>query len=481
MIKKLISTVTFCALAIAAMAQKPHYVPGDGVYIVGIPADMSPTYEYPVMVTESYKATFKTTGAKLAAATAGEKSFNISSNIQEDGTLDLVRFLGTGTATNLVVRNFMGQAYSIGDYCPTKNWDTTYLVAAVKPWDDNTVYNLGVYDHWDCPVSYAEDEMITKQKMDKVRIDFGNPHEGLVCFGVNFNLVSESADLKTLAPALKVTLSAWDETRTMVVGQDVTALKAMNVAKVSETEDGKTIYSVYVSFRTPFILEQPFTIDVEGFSKLGVDAWIPRAVDTHNLYPTHTTYINGTTTQQVAAVDACVNIEGYFNYVGTWGWYDGKCEYGEVVGQGDYVQVYYDPSDPDWPGDFFMGDPTFPIECAFGIEDLVIEYLPDWITGIQVDQSQWAEYEALLIIMVADPMPQGMSGRYDKVVISTSDGASKYTIHIRQGDAQYPMGIKEHVVNIPAAGGAFDLSGRKVNNMKKGSLYIQNGKKFINK
>lgn len=465
-------------VASIAMAQKPHYLPGDGVYIVGLPADGNPTYPCPVMVAEAYQTTFKTTGAELASVYAG-KSYNISNRLQGDGTLDMISFMGCGAANNLLVRNYDGESYTIGDYAPVKTWDKSYLVAGYAPWDGKETYTLGVYDHWDCPVSNEADAMLTERRATGLSVDFGNPHEGLVCRGINFNLVSASTDMKSRVSALTVTVNIWNEDHTQLVRSEKTQLTSMSIQKVGELEDGKSLFSVYVDFSPALIIDRPFTVDVDGFDQLGVDAWIPRTVDTHGLYPSHTTYRLAGGTEKVASTDACINVEGYFNYVGSWGWYDGKCEYGECVSQGDYVQVYIDPSDPDWPGMYFTGDPTFPVECTFGASDLLLEERPDWVSQIQIDGSQWAEYGALLIIMQADAMPSGETGRYGKVVITTMDEASKYTIHIRQGNGSFPSSIDGVTVELPVEGGMFDLSGRKVVAPRSGQLYIKNGKKIM--
>lgn len=471
-------TILLCAVASHALAQKPHYLPGDGVYIVGLPADRSTTYDYPVMVAEAYQTTFLTTDAELASI-AADKSYNISNRLQADGTLDLISFMGCGAATNLTVRNYDGEAYTIGDYAPEKNWTTSYLVAAYAPWDGKQTYTLGVYDHWDCPVTYEADPMLTERQASALTVDFGNPHEGLVCQGVNFNLVSTDAELKGKVNVLSVRVDIWDDSRESILLTETLKVRSRGIQQVGTTDDGNYLYSVYEDFASPLIISHPFTVSIEGFDALEAEAWLPRAVDTHSLYPTHTTYHLEATDEQVTESDACVNIEGYFNYIGTWGWYDGKCEYGECVAQGDYVQVYIDPTDPDWPGMYFTGDPTFPVECAFGLSDLVLDEKPDWISDVQIDASQWEQYGALLIIMQADALPTGETGRYGKVIISTSDDASKYTIHIRQGNGTFPSSIHGPQIDIPALGGMFDLSGRILTQPRAGQIYIQDGKKNL--
>lgn len=478
--RQLLLTIISCVIAIDAIAQKPHYLPGEGVYIVGLPADKSKTYDCPVMVTEAYQATFNTTGAELASITA-DKSYNISNRLQADGTLDLKSFMGCGSTTKLIVRNYDGESYTIGDYAPVKTWSTSYLVAACAPWDGKSTYTLGVYDHWDCPVSNDADPMFTSRNATGLTVDFGNPHEGLVCSSVNFNLISESATLMLSTGGLTVKLTVFDEITKSVIQTEQVKVRQKDVRVVGTTDDGNTIYSVYVHFSYPLIIAHPFTVSIDGFGSLGTQVWIPRAVDTHDLYPTHTTYHLSTGDEQVAQSDACVNIDGYFNYVGTWGWPDGKCEYGECVAQGDYVQIYIDPSDPDWPGTYFTGDPTFPVECAFGMNDLVVEEKPDWISEVQIDGSHWQKYGALLIIMQAASLPNGETGRYGKVVITTKDDASKYTIHIRQGNGTFPNAIEGVSVDIPSGGGMFDLSGRAIAAPKSGQLYIKDGKKVLNR
>lgn len=467
-----------CAISSFAMAQKPHYLPGEGIYIVGIPANLNMEVDHPVMVTEAYQAKFQTTGAQLAAITTN-KPQNIGSLINEEGVLNLISFMGIGKADDLIVRNFEGESYMIGDYAPNKTWNKVTLVAAAPYWNGKSTCTLGVYDHWDCPVTYDADEMLTVNGMDAVTVDFGNPHEGLVCKGINFNLVSTKDNLHGVVDNMDVTISAWDKAHTTVINDQVMSLNDADITMVKDLGNGLFLHSVYVDFLG--LLDCTFDITISGFSTTESAVWLPRAIDTHNLYPTHTTYSNGSGKETVANADACINIEGYFNYIGSWGWYDGKSEYGEVVSAGDYVQVYIDPSDPDWNGEFFTGDPSFPIESTFGITDISLAEKPDWITEVQVDDSQWDEYEALLIIMTASALPVGETGRNGKVVVTTKDGASQYTIYIRQGDAPLPDGITAPVVTLPKEGGIFDLSGRSINEPQPGQIFIRNGKKYINK
>lgn len=482
--------MTICSVT-AMTAQKPYYLPGDGVYIVGIPANLSTTFDSPVLVTQAYQAKFKTFNADLAAATE-TKSYNLGKYFNEDNSeLNIIPFMGIGAVKNLVVRNFDGEPYTIGDNAPSKTWNDTYLVAGFAPWGGDDFYTLGVYDHWDCPLVYTADGMLSTGDIDAVTIDFGNPHEGLVCIGYNFNVVSPDADKASkIAENLKARLRIYDDAKTSTTAVYDHVVKSYEVSTVAANEDGLNIYAVEVYFDTPLIIDTPFDITINGFSAVG-NAWVPQAVDTHGIYPTHTAYAKSSgETTVVSTADAAVNIVGYFNYIGTWGWYDGKNERGEVVGQGDYVQVYYDPSDADWPGDFFMGEPSFPIESTFGAENITIEDRSEWITTVELDKSQWEEHGALLVIMQASALPQGTTGRIGKLVLITKDNASRYTITVRQGSAMFSDdtdGINAPEITIPAEGGQVSvpfsglmgIDGKRLTTLPEHGMYINNGRKYI--
>lgn len=479
----MIAAMLMIAITAAAQYTKPYYLPGEGTYLVGMPSNMQPVVTEPTMVTQAYQAKFTLHNADLASITAGTKTYNLASYIEEENTLlNLTRFMGVGETKSLKVRDFNFNAYEIGDNAPNKTWDAAHLIAAYPDYNGKRYLPLCVYDQWDCPISYGKDSHLGQGHADAIRVDFGNPHEGLVAKNINFPLVvAAGCDLSKL---LTVTLKIYNERGTEVVDEVSENFCLSTLTKVAEKPEGD-VYSVVMTLagsKMPgIILNTRFTVTISGFDQDGVDAWLPQAIDTHDIYPSHTEYLTNAIATTYPMTDAVVNIDGYFNYIGTWGWYDGKSERGEVVGTADLVQVYYDPTDPDWPGDYFKGEASFPVECTFGEKDITIDEMPDWINTIQTDPSQWEEHGAIQLILSADGLPEGETGRNGHVVFCTADGASRYTIYIRQGNAWFEdiTGIAAPVVSLPAAGGYFDLQGRRISHPVSGSLYIYNGKKII--
>lgn len=488
--KKIFISTLLAASFVGAMAQEEPlvYLPGDGIYIEGLPADMSSQPTAPAFVCEAYKAKFNTMGAELASITA-DKAYNVTKYINtENGELNLITWgFGVGSATNLTIRTYDGGKYSIGDLNPDgKRWTTSYIHSA-----DGVKRNLGVYNHWDCPVTYVADDKLATGMQDAVTVDFGNPHEGLVINNINFTLVTDRAEGVFL-----------DENAYLTVHLRTSKEKVFNIKKKdlkqvnTNSNDGLYYYTVNVSlvsggFGLPGmiggnagdVIAEPFKVMINGFQQEGVRAWLPRTVDHTGLFPTHTSYGYDNAVVD-ATTDVCINVNGYFNYIGMYGWYDGKVDRGEVVAGGDYVQVYYDPTDADWPGDYFMGEAAFGVESTFDEKKIQIESAPEWISTIALDNSQWVEYGALQLVMVAQPLPDGETGRKGMVTIITDDGASRFSVAIRQGNTMFDgteTGVNTIIVDIPSSGGIYDLQGRKVSNTNTKELLIKNGRKFISK
>lgn len=466
---------------IGAMAQSdmPMYYPGDGMYIVGIPGDMKPVATQPTIVVEAYQAKFDIRNTELASIKIADKTENITKYLDaEAGVLDFSKPMGIGAITSLKARDMEGNSYEFGQYNPNKQpGQTMMLAASCANLLGYKELPLGVYDHWDCPVSYAADPMLAEGTNDAVTVDFGNPKEGLVISGIDFPLVIGEGTDKS--KSLTVTLSIYDKEKTTVDRTIKSDVSLATLRKVGEKE-GNDVYRFTLTILPSQVLNSPFEITISGFSQQGVNAWIPRAVDTRGLYPSHTTY---SASGKVESSDVCINVNGYFNYIGAWGWWDGKVERGECYASGDLVQIYYDPTDEDWPGDYYMGEAAFPVECTFGSSDIIIQEAPDWITNISFDDSQWEDYESVQLILTGAALPKDMSGRKDKVIFSTADGASWFIIFIRQGNAVFDgseTGIENaRTIDLPAEGGMFDLNGRRITQPSTHYIYIKDGKKYI--
>lgn len=412
----------FAALTAAQADNLPFYLPADGVYCVGMPAEQTPVVAQPTMVAAAYDAKFTISNTLVAAVQAGGKSYSLQKYIHAD-TLDLSDFMGVGKATKLLVRDASGRSYQMGaagaqggDCVLWAAYNYTGIVGS-------RFLPLAMYDYWDCPLRYDQDVLLPES--DALTVHFSKPGEGLVLNAIDFTLVSDTTD-PLAGQSLTCTLSS--------AGTELESF-AIDASKIFAcgTKEGHNLYSVYCQFGER-VMTEAFDITVSGFSKSGVNAWLPRASLENELYvyPCHTTYANSAG-RPVA--DACVNVMGYYNYIGDWGIPHGKQERGEVITAGDYVQIYYDPSEEGYI-DRFQGEVTFPVECTFGQEDIITLSCPDWITT-GTDDSQWEEHEAIQLIMQAQALPEGETGRLGKVVFSTLDHASQYTILVIQGAAWF--------------------------------------------
>ena len=492
--KTTLSTIAIALSVLPTTAQttgetydKPYYLPCEGMYYVGLPGSLADAVDEPTIITQAYQAKFKIYNTDLAAIKAGAASYNLSKYISDEGDeLNIIPFMGVGNAADLVVRNYDNEAYKLGDNAPRKTWINTRLLAAHPRWRGRANYPLAVYDQWDCPITFDADDRLSTGKSNAVTVDFGNPHEGLVVSGVNFPLVV--APTSNMDSRLSVTLSVWNDDRTTLLHtytKDVT----LDLLDQVSNEGDNAVYDVECDFGVRnIVINTPFTVTVDGFAADNLQAWLPRAVDRIGIYPTHTSYDNASGEGDAAPAvdkssDVCINVDGYFNYLGTWGWYDGKSERGEVVGAADLVQIYYDPEDEDWPGDYFMGEAAFPVECTFGSGDITIYSMPDWINSISYDDSTWDEYGAVQISISADALPSDLTGRNGKVVLCTTDQASFYTIYLRQGSAWFDFteGVGS-VTTAPSAttdGPLYNMKGQRIAAPQKGQPYIRGGKTCI--
>lgn len=497
--KRILTLSLLAAATLAAQAQtegydKPYYLPGEGMYLVGLSTStLKPAVSEPTLVTQAYKAHLNLYNAEIASIKAGTKSYNLADHISDDGAdLDLVSFMGVGNAYDLTVRDFSGASYQLGDNSPNKKWFNTRILAAQPDWKGHHTLPLCRYDQWDCPITYDRDPLLGSDHFNTLRIDFGNPQEGLVATAVSFPLVC--APNFDATAELEVTINIYDEDDTSILEDYNGSIHIGRVPVASTLDDGTTIRNVNIPLPSSgVVINTPFEVIISGFAGDDLNVWLPRAIDHTGIYPTHTAYVDWFGEESIAPMadikansDAVVNVEGYFNYIGTWGWWDGKYERGEVVSAADLVQIYYDPADADWPGDYFMGEVGFPIECTFGADDITIYDMPSWINKISYDESQWEEYGCIQITMSAEALPSDLTGRNGKVVLCTRDRASFYTIYIRQGSAWFNMDDTEGI-DTPLAPEAQpldptlrDLQGRPIMVPRKGQPYIRGGKTFIN-
>lgn len=417
----LFSLLALCSTSLVATDVATWYEPCEAAYYVGLSAEQLSVVSKPTMVAAAYGAKFNSHNALVASGKAGNTSYSLQKYIESD-TLNLSNFMGVGALSKLLVRDASGHSYQLGSLMG--NTSDCQLWAAYNYEDmiGSRQLPIAMYNSWDCPVIYSEDETLAQS--GSVRVQFHNPGEGLVSNSIEFALLGEKLPASAILECL------------LTVGKNIYSIDITSDMLVPcGQKEGHDLYTVTLNYET-FQLDQAFTIEVKGFNQEGVHMWLPRTSDVQSLFTSHTTYGDGTPMNG----DACINLMGYYNYIGDWGIAHGKQERGEVVTAGDYVQVYYDPSEEGYI-DRFMGEVTFPVECTFGINDIYTKECPDWIeTGL--DDSQWEEYEAVQLIMMARELPEGVSGRLGKVVFSTLDDASQYTILVIQGNAWFEENVK---------------------------------------
>lgn len=464
------TSLIICGLAAVCMAfASPVFRPADGVYFVGNPVSGAPVVTCPTMVTGAYQARFLTNDALVASARVAGEMRSLATYLKND-TLNLRRFMGVGAIQSLTVRNAKAEKYELGDLSEHKTWTESRLWAA---YDYTTLIGsrylpLAVYNPWDCTILYDADPALSEQ--GELTQRFGFPGEGLVIQGIEFMLLSD----------IEQPLAEYELVLTLMVGND-SETHYLNSTMLTRLDDidGHHAFACRIETETQLPQEE-ISIRLSGFSTS--PAWLPRAVNTAGLYPySHTTY--GEQTMGELGGDVCINLIGYYNYLGDWGIPSGKQERGEVVNEGDLVQIYYSPDEEGYI-DRFMGEAAFPVECTFGMSDIALFGSPAWIES-SIDDSQWAEYEALQIIMQAEALPADVPGRLGKVVFTTRDLASQYTILVVQGNAWFDddpdtaLEQADAVTRIPAEGGFYDLLGRSLSAPIPGQPCIINGEKRI--
>ena len=108
------------------------------------------------------------------------------------------------------------------------------------------------------------------------------------------------------------------------------------------------------------------------------------------------------------------------------------------------------------------------------------EDVPEWVLSLNIDTSNYEDYNLNIIGATCEPLPAGVTGRYAELYIQGRGVKSADPIYVIQGDVEI-TGINTAKNDTKKADAAlYNLAGQKVNKDFKG-LVIKNGSKFINK
>ena len=133
---------------------------------------------------------------------------------------------------------------------------------------------------------------------------------------------------------------------------------------------------------------------------------------------------------------------------------------GDLVFDGPAIKVNDDWFDAN-------NEPNYTVTCD-----------ADWVKSITADTKTWAEYDIVVLKVVCDPLPEGVSGRKCELHVQGKTCKSTYPIEVLQGDAE--AGINGVTVNVARDGKTYNIGGQRVADDTKG-LVIRNGKKYLNK
>lgn len=147
-----------------------------------------------------------------------------------------------------------------------------------------------------------------------------------------------------------------------------------------------------------------------------------------------------------------------------------------------------------------VGDEKYDMGCAFvgtsvpwfdeeGLAnyDVDEELIPDWVEGLEVDTTYYnsdglSGYN--LVIPVCRPLPEAVMGRACKLDIFGNAGISgNNQIIVLQGDATLADAIEVVKTDkqVIRKRGVYNLSGQRMSTPVEGQLYIQDGKKYLNR
>jgi len=241
----------------------------------------------------------------------------------------------------------------------------------------------------------------------------------------------------------------------------------------------------------PFTIDQPFRVKIVGLDEEGVDFGVQRSVGitaeeawtsegvfqiyypdidkTYNHYYSNSGLPFGFTAM-FDAVEIATSLSSDDQIFE-------NTNYLKVSNDG--TQCYVAAGDAALPGVYvYTAQP-------WTNEDMSEEYyyaedVPEWILSLNVDISNYDDYNLNIVNATCEPLPEGVTGRYAELYIQGRGVKSVDPIYVIQGEVEITgiNAVKNESKAVNAA--TFNMAGQQVNKDFKG-LVIKNGKKFMNK
>ena len=266
----------------------------------------------------------------------------------------------------------------------------------------------------------------------------------------------------------------------------------------------KSIHPVLGEISEPFVIDEPFTIEITGFDNPDIDCgfYIYQWRDENRIAPAYTMAIDQNTNRDMRLYNENQSLPVYFtalydnvivetNLKADDGTESDKCNVLRIENNGasSYLENMFDQS--------VYTQTATPWYNADGIENYTYEVIDastgddtEWITSCIVNTDYWNAEEQTyynLINFTATECPEG-EGRWAIVNINGRGVTSETPIILLQGTAKLEdvpsTGIENVVtgntVKADPNAPVYNISGQRVSKDAKGIL-IQNGKKFMNK
>ncbi len=255
----------------------------------------------------------------------------------------------------------------------------------------------------------------------------------------------------------------------------------------------------------PVIIDYPFAIIIDGFEQEGVNfsLYMVDVMSTERDYFKNEGGVDGTCRQWVRKDNGELYNNGGFYYIQS----SDDRQYNALIyltGMYDYAELaddaYKNMTAPVEGGPVYteytneksetVQDPTIQYyticprlsdwEGIEGQDNYYFEDMPEWLSVTGYNDEYFADYNATIAQITAEPLPAGEKGRYAMIRLVSDKGAKTDVITIVQGEVDFTgiEAIKSNKAAANASSAIYNLAGQRVDANFKG-LVIKDGKKVV--